>query len=251
MTWESFDAIGSGQMPDDQEWILFCHQLAKTYLLFTCGSPPDGCELGTFWQDHDLGSYPSFGLYCEYSTSDSDQYLSACSKAIEMFHSAIDWDKINPDFKNEEEDFQLNDLDEDELDFEEDQFAFHLGINVAELFILHPDIDKRKTTALQSAIVALRALPIFTQDFRCTFRVNHKVGDDNFGEVRFIEFEISELNYQIRTGNNVYAHSNLVDSNSEICFFVGSDTLHSEYYDLSRIEQTVLEYLQQGAEVVV
>jgi hypothetical protein len=103
MSWESLGSVGSGQMPDDEPWILLCHDLAKKYLLYACGNPPDECELGTFWLDHDLGSYPSFGLYREYSTWDSDQYFSKCENALEKFDSAVDWHAIKPEFDDEEE----------------------------------------------------------------------------------------------------------------------------------------------------
>jgi hypothetical protein len=103
MTWESLGNVGSGQMPDDEPWILLCHELAKKYLLHACGNPPDECELGTFWLVHDLGSYPSFGLYREHSTWDSDQYFSKCEHALEKFDSAVDWHAIKPEFDDEED----------------------------------------------------------------------------------------------------------------------------------------------------
>lgn len=103
MTWESLGDVGSGQMPDDKPWIMLCHKLAKTYLLHMFGKPPDECELGTFWQDHDLGSYPSFGLYREYDTWDSDRYFSKCEIALEKFNKAIDWYAIKPEFDEDED----------------------------------------------------------------------------------------------------------------------------------------------------
>jgi hypothetical protein len=103
MTWESLGDVGSGQMPDDEPWIMLCHKLAKTYLLEVCGSPPDECELGTFWQDHDLGSYPSFGLYREYDTWESDRYFSKCEIALEKFNSAVNWYAIEPEFDEDED----------------------------------------------------------------------------------------------------------------------------------------------------
>ncbi|MEO6117851.1 MAG: hypothetical protein ABIP37_02135 [Methylotenera sp.] len=103
MSWESLGGVGNGQIPNDESWILFCHELAKKYLVHVCGNPPEGYELGTFWQDHDLGSYPTFGLYCEYSTWDSDKYFSACETALERFDAAVDWSAIKPEFDDNEE----------------------------------------------------------------------------------------------------------------------------------------------------
>lgn len=103
MSWESLDVVGTGQMPNDEEWILFCQNLGKIYLLNVCGNPPDGCEIGTFWQDHDLGSYSSLGFYCENSTDDTDDYFSACETALEKFDSSVDWDSIKPDYDDTED----------------------------------------------------------------------------------------------------------------------------------------------------
>lgn len=59
MTWESIGSTNTGQMPDDEAWILFSIGLAKQYVLFVCGDPPEGSKLGVMWHDHELGSYPS------------------------------------------------------------------------------------------------------------------------------------------------------------------------------------------------
>ena len=41
MTWESIGSTNTGQMPDDEAWILFSIGLAKQYVLFVCGDPPE------------------------------------------------------------------------------------------------------------------------------------------------------------------------------------------------------------------
>jgi len=103
MSWESLGGLDSGQMPDDEEWIVFCYGMAKRYLLHLCGKPPEGCELDVFWQDHDYGSYPSLGLYREYDTSDADRYWNKCESALEKFNDAIDWSVIKPEWEDEED----------------------------------------------------------------------------------------------------------------------------------------------------
>lgn len=96
MSWESLGGVCNGQMPDDEEWILLCYDLEKKYLLHVCGDPPQGCELGVFWRDHDYGAYPSLGMYREYDTLDANKYWSACEAALGKFESAIDWSAIKP-----------------------------------------------------------------------------------------------------------------------------------------------------------
>lgn len=118
MSWESLGGVGNGQMPHDEEWILFCYDLAKKFLLHACGNPPEGCELGVFWQDHDFGSYPSLGLYCEYETRDSKRYWSACEAALEKFESAIDWSAIKPDGNDDED--EDDEVEDDSVKVETD-----------------------------------------------------------------------------------------------------------------------------------
>ena len=105
MSWESLGGVGNGQMPHDEEWILFCYDLAKKYLLHACGSPPEGFKLDVFWQDHDYGSYPNLGLYREYETIDSNKYWTNCESALEKFNSAIDWSEIKPKYFLEDEEY--------------------------------------------------------------------------------------------------------------------------------------------------
>jgi len=114
MSWESLGEVGNGQMPNDEEWILFCYELAKNYLLHICGNPPEGCELDVFWQDHDYVSYPSLGLYFEYFTVDSSKYWSICESALESFNLAVDWSAIRPDWDAEEV-IKIDDLEVDHL----------------------------------------------------------------------------------------------------------------------------------------
>jgi hypothetical protein len=59
MSWESIGSTNTGQMPHDEAWILFSIGMAKQYILFVCGDPPEGSKLDVMWHDHELGSYPS------------------------------------------------------------------------------------------------------------------------------------------------------------------------------------------------
>lgn len=254
MAWESLGDVGSGQMPDDEPWIMLRHKLAKTYLLHICGSPPDECDLGTFWQDHDLGSYPSFGLYREYDTWDSDRYFTACEAALEKFNSGIDWNTIKPEFVDDEDEETEEGEPESEGYKNQDNFALKLAIAAAELFMKQPDIKRSEATALLKAIEALEAIPtdlFFQPNIQCTYKVDYLRGNREYGESSYVEFGLTDESFQISKGTNVYANSNLVDSFSEVCFFMGADGLRSGFYDLSNLEQTIVEYVHLGAEVIV
>lgn len=46
MPWEHIGDCGSGQMPDDRDWILKELAMGISYVLFICSMPPNACELG-------------------------------------------------------------------------------------------------------------------------------------------------------------------------------------------------------------
>lgn len=56
-----------GQMAWDRDWIVFQLEMGINYLKHVCGPPPPGCELEVMWHEHDLGEYPSIGLYWDAS----------------------------------------------------------------------------------------------------------------------------------------------------------------------------------------
>jgi hypothetical protein len=78
-----------------------------------CGEPPIGSTIGIMSHDHDLGSYPSIGVYSEYSPE--FDYISACENALEVFDSAVSWEELKDLY---EEQFSDEDEDEDDDDFE-------------------------------------------------------------------------------------------------------------------------------------
>ncbi len=59
MPWEDVGSCGSGQLPNDRDWIVHCYEMAISYLKFILGDSPEGCELGVMWHEHELGDYPS------------------------------------------------------------------------------------------------------------------------------------------------------------------------------------------------
>lgn len=92
MPWETVGSTSTGEMPGDEEWIVFSLELAKRYVEFVCGSPPEGCELGVAWHDHELGAYPTLGVW--YECSQPDAYSAACQSALETFDEAVDWNPL-------------------------------------------------------------------------------------------------------------------------------------------------------------
>jgi hypothetical protein len=255
MEWMSLGDIDYGHMPFDEAWVLFCHDITKKYILHVCGNPPDECKLGTFWLDHDLGSYPRFGLYREYSTWEADRYYLACELAFDKFNSAFDWSAIKPEFDDKNKDEQANDADESELIDDNtscvDKFAIFLAISVAETFMLHPSSTDHTSQILNGAIKALEVLPNTFSSLQCIFKVELLKNDEEHNQVCYFKFEITESIFRIDKGIKFYEDSNLMDEYSEVCFYMDSEGAHSGDYDLRNIEGAIEHYLNLGAAIIV
>jgi hypothetical protein len=104
MPWEHIGNCGTGQIPEDTEWIDFCYETAIAYIKLALGDPPAGCELDVMWSDHELGSYPSVGLYWDFPADDAPwNYLNRAEELLERLNAAVDWSQLHPFPLNEEE----------------------------------------------------------------------------------------------------------------------------------------------------
>lgn len=119
MTWESIGSTNTGQMPDDEAWILFSIGLAKQYVLFVCGDPPEGSKLGVMWHDHELGSYPSLGVWTEFDPP--WDYINACERALEVFDESTEWYQLKQHWENSFPDQEADEAEDDEEDGDDDQ----------------------------------------------------------------------------------------------------------------------------------
>ncbi len=96
MGWESIGECIGSDATDSPEWIDFCHQTSIAYIEAILGSPPDGWQLGIQWHDHDLGSYPTIGIYTDMPVSEPWQYINKAEALLERFNDAVDWSEIEP-----------------------------------------------------------------------------------------------------------------------------------------------------------
>ncbi len=95
MHWEDLGSVGGGEIPEDLEWISFCLELAKGYILLMAGSPPTNCEIGIVDHDHEVSNYPSLALCTEEYGVDLDiDYVVACQNALSALDDAVDWAKL-------------------------------------------------------------------------------------------------------------------------------------------------------------
>lgn len=109
MPWESIGSVGTGQLPQDRAWILFCYDIAISYLKFSCGNPPAGSKMGVMWHEHELGDYPSLGIYFDYD--DPWDYIRRCESALECFDAAVSWSDIQPSEEIDDESFVEGDAE--------------------------------------------------------------------------------------------------------------------------------------------
>lgn len=99
MSLENLGSVNTGSMPEDETWILFALNLAKTYVKFACGEPPFGCEIEIQWHDHDLGSYPSLGLSS--NTYIPEKYIAGAENALWIFNKAICWSSLKEHYESQ------------------------------------------------------------------------------------------------------------------------------------------------------
>ncbi|HSW62149.1 MAG TPA: hypothetical protein VLH56_02340 [Dissulfurispiraceae bacterium] len=116
MSWESIGSTSTGQMPHEREWIVLSLGIAKRYIAFVCGDPPTGSKLDIMWHDHDLGAYPSLGIWSEYDPP--WDYINACECALQVFDAAVSWHELKEHFEevafSEENEDEAEENDEDE-----------------------------------------------------------------------------------------------------------------------------------------
>jgi len=103
---EYIGECGSGYMPDDVKWIDYCLLAGINYLKYVLGEPPEGCSLQIMMNDHDLGGYPSIGVYWSFPTPEPSEYIGRAQDLLGTFNDAVAWKEIQtlPEYTEEEED---------------------------------------------------------------------------------------------------------------------------------------------------
>ena len=96
MGWESIGECIGSDSKDPSEWVDFCHQTSIAYIEAILGSPPDGWQLGIQWHDHDLGSYPTIGVYNDLPAMEPWVYIRKAEALLERLNDAVDWSEIEP-----------------------------------------------------------------------------------------------------------------------------------------------------------
>jgi len=114
---ESVGSCGTGQMPEDRDWIVHCQKLCISYIRFILGDPPHGSKLLLIWHEHELGEYPTIGVQWDSEQYDAPwSYINKCEALVTAFDNAVSWSEIEPDAALDE----ALDSDDDDEDSNEE-----------------------------------------------------------------------------------------------------------------------------------
>ena len=124
------------------------------------------------------------------------------------------------------EEFELTD---------DDMHAIEIAKNVARRFLKLPNIAPTHIIGIGNALYALERLPKVTPGSFSEFGIVYRAGTDEFSEMRYIDFRISESEFEISKGGSVYDKAVGSDSFSEPGWSVevgGYRSAECELYDL-------------------
>ena len=97
----------------------------------------------------------------------------------------------------------------------DDCYAVEIAKNTAHRFLKHPQITPQQVIGLGHALYALERLPLVTPGSFSEFGIVYRAGTDEFSEMRYIDFRISESAFEISEGSSVYDKAVGSDSFSE------------------------------------
>jgi hypothetical protein len=134
---------------------------------------------------------------------------------------------------------------------DEDVQAIEIAENIAWRFLKLHQVTPLEVIALGNALYALGRLPIVTPGSSSEFGIVYREGDKEFREMRYIVFRISESAFEISKGGSVYDRAVGSDSFSEPGWIVEAGGYRYGECELYKIEDSIDEYLNLGAEISV
>lgn len=152
------------------------------------------------------------------------------------------WLEFSPSETAEMESFELE---------EDDYYAIAIAKNCARRFLKHPNITPQQIVGLGNALYALECLPQITLGANTEFSVVYEDGIEDFREMRYIEFRISESEFGISIGGYVYDKSVGSDSFSEPGWSIEVGGYRDTKCELYFLEGKINKYLNLGAKIVV
>ena len=134
---------------------------------------------------------------------------------------------------------------------DEDYYAISVAINTARRLIRYPRIKSLQIMALGKALYALERLPENTGGVDVEFGVVYRAGDENFREMRYIDFIINEKFFEISVGGSVWEKSIGSDSYSSPGWYISNYGCNEREMELCFLEDDILGYINMGAKVSI
>jgi len=144
----------------------------------------------------------------------------------------------------------MSEIEEFELT-DEDFQAIEIAKKVARRFLEWDNISPKKIIGLGNALYALERMPLSTAGAFCEFGICYRAGTEEFNEIRYIDFRITELSFEISIGGCVYDKVVGSDSFSEPGWMIEVGGYRRTECELFNLEGAVEEYLNLGAEITV
>ena len=144
----------------------------------------------------------------------------------------------------------MSDVEKFELS-DDDLYAVEIAKSTARRFLKYPQITARQVIGLGNALYALERLPLITLGSCSEFGIVYRAGTEDFNEMRYIDFGISESAFEISKGGSVYDKTVGGDSFSDPGWVVEVGGYRNAEYELYDLEDSIDEFLNLGAEITV
>jgi hypothetical protein len=133
----------------------------------------------------------------------------------------------------------------------EDYNAIQIAKNIARSFLKINSLTPQQIIGLGNALYALERLPMVTPGANTEFGIVYRSGDEEFSEMRYIDFRISEFVFEISEGGSVFEKGIGSDSFSRPGWLVEAGGYRETERELYNLEDSINEYLNLGAEISV
>ena len=134
---------------------------------------------------------------------------------------------------------------------DDDNYAIDIAKKTVRRFLADPKMTPQQIIGLGNALYALERLPKVTHGVSVEFGIVYRAGSEDFNEMLYINFKISEDIFEISTGGSVYEKNIGSNSFSECKFTIDIDGYREDDCDLQYLEDNITEYLKFGGKINV
>lgn len=131
----------------------------------------------------------------------------------------------------------------------DDKYAIEIAENTIRRFLKYPNLGGLQIVGLGNALYALHRLPELTPGVYCEFGLVYRAGTEEFSEMRYIDFRITEDEFAIEKGGSVFQKGIGSDSYTQPGWFIGASGHTSRECELHILENEVSELLNLGAKI--